>query len=395
MRNPAAVALTATISGQIAVAMAIMTIPVLTPQISREIEIDASKVGLYSAIVFTGAISFTSIAGSVIDRYGAVRTTQIALAVSSLGLIISTLSIIPALIVGAFATGMGYGIATPAASNLLARTVEAKRRGLIFSIKQSGVPIGGFLLGLTVPQIAQNYGWVTGVISVSLTLLILAAFLQIIRNYFDKDLDKNRKISPYETLEALKLAFSDPRLRPLAVSSFVYAMMQLSIFTYFVVFLVEKVHFTPVLAGFVFSIMHLGGTFGRPLLGWVSDRILPARPLLSLVGFCIFFCSLALVSLNNQWPFPSIIFLAAITGLITAGWNGVYISEIARVVDSKQIGRATGGVSAFTFFGVAIGPAVFSGVLEFSGDYTAPLLLLGIAALGPALLLMLKSPKKL
>tara|TARA_B100001540_G_scaffold36672_1_gene32504 strand:- start:2087 stop:2959 length:873 start_codon:yes stop_codon:yes gene_type:complete len=290
---------------------------------------------------------------------------------------------------------MGYGIATPAASNLLARTVEAKRRGLIFSIKQSGVPIGGFLLGLTVPQIAQNYGWVTGVISVALTLLILAAFLQIIRNYFDKDLDKNRKISPYETLEALKLAFSDPRLRPLAVSSFVYAMMQLSIFTYFVVFLVEKVHFTPVLAGFVFSIMHLGGTFGRPLLGWVSDRILPARPLLSLVGFCIFFCSLALVSLNNQWPFPSIIFLAAITGLITAGWNGVYISEIARVVDSKQIGRATGGVSAFTFFGVAIGPAVFSGVLEFSGDYTAPLLLLGIAALGPALLLMLKSPKKL
>ena len=127
MRNPAAVALTATISGQIAVAMAIMTIPVLTPQISKEIEIDASKVGLYSAIVFTGAISFTSIAGSVIDRYGAVRTTQIALAVSSFGLIISTLSIIPALIAGAFATGMGYGIATPAASNLLARTVEAKR----------------------------------------------------------------------------------------------------------------------------------------------------------------------------------------------------------------------------------------------------------------------------
>ena len=102
-----------------------------------------------------------------------------------------------------------------------------------------------------------------------------------------------------------------------------------------------------------------------------------------------------MVSLNNQWPFPSIIFLAAITGLITAGWNGVYISEIARVVDSKQIGRATGGVSAVTFFGVAIGPAVFSGVLEFSGDYTAPLLLLGIAALGPALLLMLKSPKTL
>ena len=61
---------------------------------------------------------------------------------------------------------------------------------------------------------------------------------------------------------------------------------------------------------------------------------------------------------------------------------------------SGLTGGSAGGVSAFTFFGVAIGPAVFSGVLEFSGDYTAPLLILGIAALGPAILLMLKSPEK-
>jgi len=39
LRNPAAEALSATISGQIAVAMAILTIAVLTPQTSQDIEI--------------------------------------------------------------------------------------------------------------------------------------------------------------------------------------------------------------------------------------------------------------------------------------------------------------------------------------------------------------------
>lgn len=389
MRNPALVSLSATVFGQIAVAMAIMTVPVLAPQISRELNVDASRIGLYSAIVFIGAITFTSIAGSMIDRYGSVRTTQLALFISGSGLLISIMPSIPSLIVGAFATGMGYGVATPAASNLLARTVLPKNRGLIFSIKQSGVPIGGFILGLMVPGIAYSFGWAIGVLSVALILFSLSIILQPIRSYFDTDLDKSRKISPTETFLAIKLVYSDSRLRPLALSSFIYAMMQLSVFTYFVVLLVEKLGFSSVVAGSIFSIMHLGGTIGRPLLGWVSDQLLPARPLLSLVGFLIFFCSLALASLNEAWSYPAILILSAATGIITAGWNGVYISEIARVVSPSEIGRATGGVSAFTFLGVAIGPALFSGVLEISSSYSIAFLILGTIALGPAIILLI------
>tara|TARA_B100001123_G_C15299310_1_gene1020441 strand:+ start:184 stop:723 length:540 start_codon:yes stop_codon:yes gene_type:complete len=165
-------------------------------------------------------------------------------------------------------------------------------------------------------------------------------------------------------------------------------MMQLSVFTYFVVLLVEKVGFTPVTAGSTFSIMHLGGTVGRPLLGWISDQLLPARQLLSLVGFCIFFCGLALSSLNDIWSYPAILVLSALTGVVVAGWNGVYISEIARVMHPSRVGRATGGVSAFTFLGVAIGPALFSGILELSESYSIAFVTLGVLALGPAIMLL-------
>ena len=390
MGKTAIISLTAMIAGQIAIAMAIMTVPVLAPQISEDINIDPSKIGLYSAAAFAGAITFTSLAGSVIARYGAIRTTQIALFLGAFGLCISLLMWIPAFIVGAFAVGMGYGVATPAASHLLARTIAPQQRGFIFSIKQSGVPIGGFLLGVTIPVIAFHYSWQYGLLSIILLLFLLILLLQTIRTLFDTGLERDRKISPAETVAAVKLAVKDSRLRPLVLSSFIYAMMQLSIFTFYVVVLVEQVNLDPVTAGTVFSIMHVGGIVGRPLLGWVSDKILPAVPLLSLVGFAIFLCGLALATLDANWPYLLLCALSLVTGIAAAGWNGVYISEIARVMPSTEVGRATGGVSAFTFLGVVIGPAIFTAIIELSGSYSAAFLVVGTIAIGPAVILFLK-----
>ena len=297
---------------------------------------------------------------------------------------------IPAFIVGAFAVGMGYGVATPAASHLLARTIAPQQRGFIFSIKQSGVPIGGFLLGVTIPVIAFHYSWQYGLLSIILLLFLLILLLQTIRTMFDIGLERDRKISPAETVAAVKLAIKDSRLRPLVLSSFIYAMMQLSIFTFYVVVLVEQVNLDPVTAGTVFSIMHVGGIVGRPLLGWISDKILPAVPLLSLVGFAIFLCGLALATLDANCPYLLLCALSLVTGIVAAGWNGVYISEIARVMPSTEVGRATGGVSAFTFLGVVIGPAVFTTIIGLSGSYSAAFLVVGTIAIGPAVILFLQ-----
>ena len=390
MGKTAILSLTAMIAGQIAVAMAIMTVPVLAPQISEDINIEPSKIGLYSAVAFAGAITFTSLAGSVIARYGAIRTTQIALCLGAFGLCISLFMWIPAFIFGAFAVGMGYGVATPAASHLLARTIAPEQRGFIFSIKQSGVPIGGFLLGVTIPVIAFHNSWQYGLLTIILLLFLLILMLQLIRTLFDTDLEKNKKISPAETVAAVKLAVKDSRLWPLALSSFIYAMMQLSIFTFYVVVLVEQVNLDPVTAGTVFSIMHVGGIVGRPLLGWISDKILSAVPLLSLVGFAIFLCGLALATLSADWPYLLLCALSFVAGVVAAGWNGVYISEIARVMPSADVGRATGGVSAFTFLGVVIGPAAFTTIVGFSGSYSIAFLVVGTVAIGPAVILLLQ-----
>ncbi len=375
------------IAAQIAIAMAIMTVPVLAPRIAADIGLEASRIGIYSAIVFVGAIILTSVGGSVIGRHGSVRTTQIAMLLGAGGLALSVAGWLPGLVLGALAVGMGYGVATPAASHLLARTIPRERRGLVFSLKQTGVPVGGFLLGVSVPGIASLFGWPWGITAVIVLLILMAAVLQPIRARYDGDRDPGRRISPAETLAAIRLVAGEPRLRPLALASFVYAMMQLSLFSFFVVVLVDQGGLDPVTAGAVFSIMHLGGIVGRPLLGWVSDSLLPARPLLAVIGFAIFACGLALAALDTSWPRALLWLVSFVSGIVAAGWNGVYIGEIARIMPGPLVARATGGVSAFTFLGVAIGPAVFSAIVAASGSYVDAFLAVGAVALIPALIL--------
>ena len=380
--------LAAMLLAQVAVAMAVMTVPVLAPQIAVHLDVETSRIGLYSAIVFAGAITLTSIAGPVVARYGSVRTTQIALLLCGTGMALTVTGWLPAVVIGGFAAGMGYGVATPAASHLLARRTPARHRGLAFSVKQTGVPAGGLLLGLTIPVIAARFDWDWAVASLIVVFALAVVVIQPLRAVHDIDRQAGYRIGPGETAVAIRLVLSDPGLRPLAYASFVYAWMQLSLFSFYVVVLVERAGLDPVTAGATFSVMHAGGMFGRPVLGWVSDRILPARPLLALTGFGIFALSIALVALDASWPQSLIWLLSLLAGLVAAGWNGVYISEIARIMPTELVGRATGGVSAFTFLGVATGPMVFSAIIAASGSYTAAFLVMGGIALGPAILLL-------
>lgn len=392
MRLDIGLSLSSMMTAQIAIAMAVMTVPVLAPQIAADIGVQASQVGLYSATVFTGAIVFTSVAGSVIGRHGSIRTTQIAMLLGAIGLAVSLGGWLPALLVGGFVAGMGYGVATPAASHLLARTIPPRNRGFLLSLKQTGVPIGGFLLGVTVPVIAERHGWPWGIAAVIAVLVIMALVLQSLRSRYDGDRDPGRRIRPAETLAAVRMVMGDARLRPLALASFVYAMMQLSLFSFYVVVLVERGCLDPVAAGATYSIMHVGGIIGRPFLGWVSDRVLSARPLLSIIGFAIFGCGLALAALDDTWPRPLLWAVSLGAGVFAAGWNGVYIGEIARVMPGPDVARATGGVSAFAFLGVAVGPAIFSAVVALTGSYVGAFLTVGTVALIPAILL-LRAPR--
>ena len=77
----------------------------------------------------------------------------------------------------------------PASSHLLSKSASDRSRNLVFSIKQTGVPLGGIAAGLMTPPLTVAYGWPVafGVAAVA-TFSVIAA-LQPLRLAWDSDRD--------------------------------------------------------------------------------------------------------------------------------------------------------------------------------------------------------------
>jgi hypothetical protein len=73
-------------------------------------------------------------------------------------------------------------------------------------------------------------------------------------------------------------------------------------------------------------------------------------------------------------------------GLSAVGWNGLYLSEVARLSPSEEVGATTGAAMFFTFTGVVVGPALFSIVHDAVGSYIRTYALLVAVSLAGAVM---------
>ena len=360
-------ALAATMLTQAMVAMAVSAIPVLAPMPAAAYGVRASAVGFYSSLVFAGAIVCALMGGALVRRLGAIRCSQLALAAAAAALAASA----PAPLIGmallAVATGMGYGLATPAASHILARVTPAHRRGIVLSLKQSAAPLGGLLAGLAAPAAAAAFGWRGALACVAGALLAAAACIAPLRARLDDDRAPDFPLSARTPLRAVAFALGHERLRPLTAAAFSFAAIQSSVFAVSVAWLVEAGGLGLARAGLAFAVMQAAGAIARVALGWLSDRAGGTRLLLRLVAVGMALVLLAAAGLDSSWRFPAIAGFMALAGFVVAGWPGVYLAEILRAVPADRVGVATGGTVGFSFLGVVAGPAAFSALVAAGG----------------------------
>ena len=361
---------------QTMVAMALVTVPVLTPEIAAALDIDTATVGLYQSIAFAGAAFLTLMSGSLVLRHGGVRVNQISVMLSAAGIGLAIGGVVPVVALGAVLAGMGYGLATPGASHVLARVTPPTRRGLVFSVKQSAVPLGGLVAGVLFPPVAERFGW-TWAVALSCCMVLSAALLiQPLRARLDDDRDPAHRIRIGAPGQSIRLVLATPGLRPLVLVAFSFGAMQLSLFAFLVTFLVERVGLDLVAAGLLFSVMQGAGVVARVGWGWVSDRWVPARPLLAMLGAGTIASTLAAAAFSGAWPFAGLVAVCAALGLTAVGWNGIYLAEVARVVPIEKVGAATGGVLMFTFVGIVVGPSSFAAIVAMTGSHAAALIAL-------------------
>ena len=371
-------------------AMALVAVPVLAPEIAAALGVGTATVGLYQSIAFAGAACFTLLSGTLVLRHGGVRVNQMSAVLSALGLGIAVTGAAPIVALGAVLAGMGYGLATPGASHILARVTPPARRGLVFSVKQSAVPLGGLIAGVLLPPVAERFGWAPAIVLASLMVASAAVLVQPLRARLDDDRDPAHRVGIGAPARSIRLVLTTPELRPLVLVAFSFGAMQLSLFAFLVTYLVERVGLGLVTAGLLFSVMQGAGIAGRVAWGWVSDRWIPARPLLALLGAGTVASTLAATAFSGAWPLAGLALACAALGLTAVGWNGIYLAEVARIVPLEKVGAATGGVLLFTFTGIVFGPSTFGAIVAMTGSYTAAFIAIDVLLLATLATLVIR-----
>ncbi len=373
-------ALIATLAIQALVSMAVLTPPVLAALAAPDIGVAAERVGLFTALIYGGAIVTSASSGAFLARMGPLRLSQICLVFCAFGLALGASGMMLVVALGAILMGFGYGPVTPASSHILIRQTAPERRSFVFSLKQTGVPVGGAMAGFLAAPLAVAIGWRGAALAVAAMCVAVALAVEPLRPGFD-GADKGVARSGAGVLAGIRLVLQIPSLRRLALSSTTFSATQLSFATFLVTFLTQRTGMSLVVAGAVMAVAQGGGIVGRIVFGWVADRLLPPSRLLALLGFGMAIASLATALISASWPLAAIFLVATMLGTTGISWNGVYLAEVARLAPAGTAGAATGGALSITFFGIVLGPALFGLVVSLSDSYALAFALLAAGAL--------------
>ena len=381
-----------TLAIQTLVAFAIYSAPVMAPVATREIGVPAAAIGYFIAVAYAGSMLGSAAAGGWVARFGPIRVSQAGLALCLAGLALAASAWAPLMLLGAFVLGVGYGPTTPASSVILVRTAPPAMFSLIFSLKQTGVPAGGVLAGALVPAAVLTLGWQWAAIAIGASCLALAALIAPVRSRYDVGLNRDAAVSVRAAFLPVKLVAGHARLREMAVTSFVYGGVQITLVTYLVTFLIDAFALSLVLAGAVMALSQVASVLGRIVWGALADRAVTRRTMLGLLGLGMGVSAMATLAASPEWPAWVLFAFATVFGATAVGWNGVYLAEVARVAPQGQVSQATGGCLFFTFLGVVLTPLIFNLVLALGGGYGVAYAVLGVPGLAVGARLLLRRP---
>lgn len=369
------VALPATIATQSFSTLTTFTVPVLAVQAAQTLGVEPTAIGIYSAIIYLVAMTSGLASGNLIGRHGAIRTGQVALLGCGSGLILfGGAATLWAAGAGAILVGLGTAMMNPMSSHVLARVTPVRWQPLIFSIKQTGTPLGGMLAGLIVPPLVAWYDWRLALVVIGAIPIVTALMLQPIRAGLDGDRNPARRIGLSGVAETVRVVVRNRPLFTLAATAFFYTAAQLGVVSFTVIFL-EQVHgMSKVAAGGIFAVIHGSAIPARILWGVLAGRAIASWRLLGLLGLLMAAGIAAFAFSTPAWPLWAVLLVAAVMGCSMNGVLGLLLSEFARLAPPGRVGEATGGGQFFLFGGIMVGPLAFGGIVELTHSYGAALL---------------------
>lgn len=373
--------LACTLAIQVVATASTLAFAVLAPVMTG---VAPSAVGIFLAMVYFGAMVGSVFGGAVVNGLGPVRASQCSLLLQAAALLLLTTGSPVLRIAAALLCGIGYGPITPASSQILARTTPPERMGVVFSLKQTGVPLGGLLAGAALPALGTAFSWQSAMCGLAVFGVVVALASNRLRAALDDEATGRLSVSSgwYRPIAEV---LAHPPLRALAGVSLIFSACQLSVSGYLMVLLHREVGMGLAKAGLVYAFAQGAGMVGRVAWGQLADRTGSSRGVLMGVSALMAAAALGTAFFSAHWPFAGICTVAALFGATAIGWNGIFLGEVARMAPPGRVAAMTGGALFFTYFGVVIGPPAFGWLAErvdSIGAAYGALALLPVIALG-------------
>jgi len=381
-------ALSATLSVQAGATLALTSLSVMAPAVAPLLGMPPQRVGWLVGIAYATAMASGLLAGAWAARTGAIRLSQFALLLSAAGLLVASTAALPGLTVllpaAALLLGLAYGLPNPTASLVLARHAPPNRRGLFFSIKQTGVPVGVGLAALLVPPLLDAMPWPAALAVLAALCGALAGVLNAARvlDHAPGRTGAAAAAPPAPALLApLRRVWRTPALRRLGVASLAYSMTQLSYVTFLVSYLALEHGRGLAAAAAVLAASQALSVAARIAWGQLADRWGEPARLLGLLGLAMGVAIGLLGALPATLPVltTAVALLCAATAM---AWNGVFYAELAVQVRPEDMAEVTGGTQVLTFAGAMIGPVAFAVLVGPLGGHGPAFM--GLAALPAA-----------
>ena len=316
---------------------------------------------IFPAIAGGTAALGSAFSAKCIARLGTHQSLLLCLLTLLLGLILQSAGSLYLALAGSGIAGFAYALTNPVASALLAE-VRSKRTHLVFSIKQSGVPLGAGLAVLSGP-LADTFTllWMAIPSSILVLLLVSRPSLHLTPQFDQK--------------AGLIGVWRDAEVSRLLMMAMCFGAVQMIVLGSFPS-LLETGYISAVGASIALALGNSMGLFGRIFWGGLADRLHSGPLILTLIGFTSALLILTLLYLPGL-----ALGVFALTGFVAIGWNGVFLAAI-RLSQHQAASTATASAMTYLFASGLIGQMIFAIFLDQSGPKAALVAAATIAVIG-------------
>ncbi len=352
------------LTGLLLMAMGIATfsVPVmgiLASFLRDEFDLTRGDIGTIVAVnTLLGAV-LSPAAGQYADRLGGTRALVALFALGAASFLVAGLATgFAVLVVAGLVGGVSQALGNPATNKAIAMHVAPGRRGVIIGLKQSGVQAGIFLGGVSVPWLADTFGWRSTLIGIAV-LAVAAVPLTVAvvpQEYADSETRRGTPTGPIPVAMWWLTAYGF--LLGASGSAAVFIPL----------FAEESLGLSVRVGGAALGVVGLSAVAGRIVWARYAERTGKHRTALTVIAAGSVVGSVVMLLATSSTP--GWLWLGVtIMGLSSSSWNSVGMLAVIDLSPRTLAGRASGRVLFGFLLGLGIAPPVYGEIVDRMGSY--------------------------